>query len=96
MTSGSATSIKQEPSPVVMAAHVGSGGRCFGGSSGYGSNSDNWRKKEESDHHHCSDSPSCIDSKGFAGVILLMTTTVIVADSRTILQLVAFMTCVSK
>ncbi len=40
--------------------------------------------------------PHVLIPRVFAGVILLMTTTVIVADSRTILQLVAFMTCVSK
>ncbi len=65
-TSGSATSIKHEPPSFVgMAACVGLGGRCFGGSSSHGSNSDNWRKKEELDHRHRSDSPSHIDSKGF-------------------------------
>lgn len=65
ITSGSATSINQESSPMAMAARVGSGGRRFGGSSRHGSNSDNWRKKEESDNRHRSGSPSRIDSKGF-------------------------------
>ncbi len=42
--SGSATSIKHEPPSVVgmaAAAHVGLGGRHFGGSGSHGSNSDN-------------------------------------------------------